>query len=148
MAIRAIPEGLHTLTASMTLDGAAEAMEFFKKAFGAVEMMRAPDPSGKKVWHAAMRIGDSTFFLNDVFPDMGATPNKTRMWIYLEGVDHAFKRAVEAGATVRQPLGDMFWGDRVGTVADRWGNEWTIAQHMRDVSPEEMKKATEAFGKK
>jgi uncharacterized glyoxalase superfamily protein PhnB len=145
----ALPEGLRTLTPALTIDGCAEAMEFYKRALGAVEMMRAPDPSGQKVWHAAMQVGDSRFFLNDWFPDMGSPPNRSRMWIYLtDGVDAAFKRAVDAGAKVHMPLGDMFWGDRLGTVVDRWGNEWTFAQHMRDVSPEEMRKAAEAFAKK
>ena len=145
---RAIPEGVHSITPALTIDGAAAAMEFYKKALGAVELMRAPDPSGTKIWHAAMKIGDSQFFLNDEFPDMGSKANVTKLWIYCEGVDAAFQRAVDAGAKVHQPLGDMFWGDRMGTVVDPWGNQWTLAQHVKDVTPEEMRKATEAFAKK
>lgn len=142
---RAIPEGLHSITPQLSVDGAAEAMEFYRKAFGAEEVSRAPDPSGKKIWHAAMRIGNSQFFVNDVFPDMGGTANVTRLWIYAENVDAAFKRATDAGAKVAMPLADMFWGDRIGAVTDRWGNQWNLAQHIRDMTPEEMKKAQDEF---
>ena len=137
-----IPEGLRTITPQMTIDGCAEAIAFYKKAFGAEEVMRAPDPSGKKIWHAMIRIGDSTIFVNDAFPEMGGGANKTSLWIYTaDSVDAAFKRAVDAGAKVVMPLADMFWGDRMGAVTDRWGNRWTIAQHSKDMSPEDMKRA-------
>jgi len=136
-----IPEGLRTITPQMTIDGCAEAIEFYKKAFGAVEVMRAPDPSGKKIWHATIRIGDSSIFVNDAFPEMGGGASTTSLWIYTDSVDAAFKRAVDAGAKVMMPLADMFWGDRMGAVTDRWGNRWTIAQHTSDMSPEEMKRA-------
>jgi uncharacterized glyoxalase superfamily protein PhnB len=138
-----IPEGMHTVTPAMTIDGAADAIEFYKKAFGAVEVDRAIDPSGKKVWHAAIRIGDSTVFLNDPFPEMGSGPTTSSLWIYTDGVDAAFQRAVDAGAQVRMPVADMFWGDRMGVLTDRWGNRWTLAQHTRDMSPEEAKAASE-----
>ena len=141
---RAIPEGLHTVTPSLTVDGAAEAIEFWTRAFGAVELMRAADPSGKKIWHATVRIGDSTVFVNDVFPEMGATQNQTRLWIYCDDVDAAFKRATDAGAQVRMPVADMFWGDRMGALTDRWDNQWTLAQHVKDLTPEEMKRAQDA----
>jgi uncharacterized glyoxalase superfamily protein PhnB len=111
---RAIPEGLRSVTPSLTIDGCAEAIEFYKKAFGAVEVQRAPDPSGKKIWHAQIRIGDSAVFLNDAFPEMGSAPGTGSLWIYTDDVDAAFRRAVDAGAQVRMPLGDMFWGDRMG----------------------------------
>jgi len=142
---KAIPEGLHTVTVSLALEGAAEAIEFYKKAFGAQELMRAPDPSGKKIWHAALRIGDSQLFVNDVFPEMGGAPSKTSLWIYLEGVDAAWKRAVDAGCKVRMPLGDMFWGDRMGSLEDRWGIQWSLAQHMKDMTPAELEQAQKAF---
>jgi uncharacterized glyoxalase superfamily protein PhnB len=87
-------------------------------------------------------------FLNDTFPEMGGAAFPANLWIYSEHVDAAFKRAVDAGATVKMPLQDMFWGDRSGTVSDKWGNQWNFAQHMHDVSMEEMQKATESFGKK
>jgi uncharacterized glyoxalase superfamily protein PhnB len=140
---RAIPEGLHSVTPSLTIDGCAEAIEFYKKAFGAVEVQRAPDPSGKKIWHAQIRIGDSAVFLSDAFPEMGSTPGSGSLWIYTDNVDAAFQRAVDAGAQVRMPLADMFWGDRMGSLVDRWGNRWTLAQHAKDLSPEEMKRASE-----
>jgi uncharacterized glyoxalase superfamily protein PhnB len=143
--VKAVPEGLHTVTAALTIDGAADAIAFFTKAFGAEEVMRAPDPSGKKIWHAAVRIGDSQFFVNDAFPEMGAGANTSRLWIYVDDVDALFKRATEAGASVKMPLGDMFWGDRLGTVVDKWGNEWTLAQHIKDMTPAEMKAAQDAF---
>jgi PhnB protein len=143
--VNAIPQGLHTVTPQLTIDGAAEAIEFYRKAFGAEETMRAPDPSGGKIWHAEIRIGSSILFVNDAFPEMGAGANKTRLWVYVDGVDAAFKRATDAGCSVKMPLADMFWGDRLGGVVDKWGNEWTIAQHVKDMTPDEMKKAQEAF---
>jgi len=143
--VKAVPEGMHTVTPQIALDGAAEALEFYKRAFGAEELSRAPDPTGKKIWHSAMRIGDSTVFVNDVFPDMGGAPQHAHLWLYLENVDAAFKRAVDAGCTVRMPLSDMFWGDRMGTLSDRWGNQWSLSQRIKDMTPDDMKKAQDAF---
>jgi PhnB protein len=143
--VRAIPEGMHSVTTQLTLKGCSEAIEFFKKALGAVEVSRAIDPSGTKVWHAALRIGDSTIFCNDDFPEMGGGPKVAHLWIYGENVDAAFKRAVDAGAKVVMPLADMFWGDRMGVVADQWGNQWSLAQRVQDLTPEQLKKAGEAF---
>jgi uncharacterized glyoxalase superfamily protein PhnB len=140
-----IPEGLRSITPALALDGCSEAIEFYKKAFGAVEESRAPDPSGKKIWHAQLRIGDSAIFVNDTFPDMGPPTGPASLWIYTENVDAAFKRAVDAGAQVKMPLADMFWGDRMGTVADRWGNRFSLAQRTKDMKPEEMRLAGEAF---
>jgi PhnB protein len=142
---KAIPEGLHSLTPALTIDGAAEAIEFFKRAFGASEISRALDPSGKKVWHATLRIGDSAFFVNDPFPEMGALATPSKLWIYGERVDAAFARATEAGAKVLMAPADMFWGDRMCKVADRWGNEWNLAQRVQDLTPEQMKNAQDAF---
>jgi uncharacterized glyoxalase superfamily protein PhnB len=142
---KAIPEGLHTVTAQLTIDGASDAIAFYQKAFGAEEVMRAPDPSGKKIWHAEIRLGDSRVFVNDAFPDMGGGANKTRLWVYSENVDALYKRATDAGAKVKMPLADMFWGDRLGAVVDPWGNEWTLAQHLKDLTPAEMKQAQDAF---
>jgi PhnB protein len=141
---KAIPEGLSTVTPSLVVEGAAEAIAFYQKAFGAEELMRAPDPSGKKIWHAQIRIGNSSLFINDAFPEMGGPASQARLWIYVDGVDAAFKRAVDAGAQVKMPLADMFWGDRMGALSDRWGNHWTLAQHMKDLSPEELKRAEAA----
>ncbi len=143
--VSAIPEGLHTLTPSLIMDGAAEAIAFYARAFGAEELSRVMDPSGKKIWHAVLRIGDSSFFVNDAAPEMGALPVKSKFFIYTEGVDAAFKRATDAGAQSTMAPADMFWGDRMGQVSDRWGNAWTLAQHMKDLTPEEMQKAQDAF---
>jgi uncharacterized glyoxalase superfamily protein PhnB len=143
--VKAVPEGMHTVTPALALDGAAEAIELYKRAFGAEEISRAPDPSGKKLWHAQIRIGSSMVFVNDVFPEMGATAKPSRLYLYLEDVDAAFKRAADAGLTVTMPVADMFWGDRMGGLKDKWGNEWTIATHMKDLTPAEMKQAEDAF---
>jgi PhnB protein len=143
--VKPIPEGLHTLTPSLTLDGAAEAIEFYKRAFGAEEKSRAPDPSGKKIWHAELRIGDSALFLNDVAPEMGATPSFSTLWIYTADADGLFDRAAKAGATVTMPMADMFWGDRMGMLVDRWNIKWAIAKRVKNLSPAEMKAAQDAF---
>ena len=143
---KAIPEGLHSVTPALTVEGCAEAIETWKKAFGAEELMRAPDPTGKRIWHASVRIGDSVIFCNDFFPEMNANaPRQARLWIYLDGVDRAFQRAKDAGLKVVMPPGDMFWGDRIAEVHDRWGNQWVLAQHVKDISPQEMKKAQDEF---
>jgi PhnB protein len=143
--VRAVPEGMHTITVQLAVDGAAAAIDFYAKAFGAAEISRAPDPSGKKIWHAELRIGDSVIYLNDVFPDMGGKARPASLWLYTEGVDRLFKRATDAGCTVTMPLADMFWGDRTGQVVDKWGVEWNLAQRIKDMTPEEMKKAQDEF---
>jgi PhnB protein len=140
-----IPDGVRTLTPQLAVDGCAEAIEFYKRAFGAEEIHRAPDPSGKKIWHAQLKIGDSMLFVNDTFPEMGGTASKASTWIYTDNVDVAFKRAVDAGATVKMPLADMFWGDRLGQLVDPFGNKWNLAQHIKDMTPDEMKKAGDEF---
>ncbi len=142
---KAVPEGMHTLTAQLTIDGCDKAIEWYQKAFGAELVARALDPSGKKVWHAMMRIGDSMFFLNDTFPEMGGHAQPASMWIYTDNVDQKWKRAVDAGGKPLMPLADMFWGDRMGTLTDPFGNRWSLAQHMKDLTPEEMDKARDAF---
>jgi uncharacterized glyoxalase superfamily protein PhnB len=144
---KAVPQGFHTLTPSLAVRGAAEAIEFYKKAFGAEELNRHPDPSGKKIWHAELRIGDSVLFINDASDEMGpnGAPSQSILWIYTEKVDQAFDRAVKAGGKITMPLADQFWGDRLGMLSDPWGNRWALAQHVKDMSPEEMKKAQEAF---
>src|SRR5262249_15427538 len=107
--VKAIPDGLHTVTPQITIDGAAEAIEFLKDAFGAEEIVRAPDPSGQKIWHAMVRIGNSMLFLNDAFPDMGGPAHPQRLWLYSEDIDGMYKRAVGAGATSNMEPADMFW---------------------------------------
>jgi PhnB protein len=139
------PEGIHSVTSEMAIDGCSEAIDVYKKVFGAVEKSRAPDPSGKKVWHADICIGDSHIFVSDVFPEMGASSGSSKLWLYMEDADQVFKKATDAGFKVLMPIADMFWGDRMGKVADRWGNEWTIAKHIKDMTPAEMKAAQDAF---
>ena len=141
----AIPEGLHSLTPNLTVEGCAEAIETWKKAFGAEEMMRAPSPDGKKIWHSAVRIGDSVIFCNDSMPEMPPMPKQARLWIYQEDVDRGFERAKSAGLKVVMPPGDMFWGDRIAELHDRWGTQWVLAKHVKDLSPAEMKKAQDEF---
>lgn len=141
----AVPQGMHTVTPSLTIKGCSEAIELYKKAFGAEQLSRAQDPSGKLVWHAALRIGDSTIFVNDELPGMSGPARPASLWLYVDGVDAAFKRATGAGCQVAMPVADMFWGDRMGKVTDKWGNEWVVAQHMKDLTPQEMDKAQKAF---
>jgi PhnB protein len=140
-----IPEGLHAITPHLTVDGTADAIETWKKAFGAEELMRAPDPTGKKIWHASVRIRDSVVFVNDPVEGMPPTPSQGRLWLYSDGVDRAFERAKAAGLRVAMPPADMFWGDRIAEVHDRWGNQWVLAQHVKDLTPAEMKKAQDDF---
>lgn len=145
MAVKAIPEGYHTITPQLSIDGASKAIEFYKKAFAAEEVDRARDPSGTKVWHAALRIGSSMLFVNDVFPDMGGSPSQSSLWLYVSDVNAWFERAVEAGAKAIMPPADMFWGDRMAQLADPFGQKWTVATHIKDLTPEEMKAAQDAF---
>jgi PhnB protein len=145
MAVSPIPKGYHTITAQLSIEGATQAIEFYKKAFGAEVLDQAPDPSGKKIWHAALRVGDSMLFVNDIFPEMGGSASHSGMWLYVNDVDASFKRAVDAGAKGLQPPADMFWGDRMAHVVDPFGQKWAIATRVKDMTPEEMKKAAEAF---
>ena len=150
MTVKAVPEGYHTLTPTMTVRDAARAIEFYKQAFGAVEKGVAKGPDGK-VMHAELRIGDSIIMLADEFPEFGSlSPQSTGgtgmgLHIYIEDVDSAFDRAVKAGAKVDMPVADMFWGDRYGKLSDPFGHKWSIATHIRDMSAEEIEKAQEEF---
>lgn len=143
-----VPNGMHTVTPHLVCAGAADAIEFYKKAFGAVEYCRIPTPDGK-IMHAAVGIGDSMVMLVDEMPDWNCLgPNArggTSVTIHLQVADSdaVFAQAVKAGATVKMPLDDMFWGDRYGIVTDPFGHAWSIATHVRDVSPEEMQKASQ-----
>jgi PhnB protein len=145
MAVSPIPKGYHTITAQLSIDGADKAIEFYQKAFGAEVVDKAPDPSGKKIWHASLRVGDSMLFVNDVFPDMGGSPSHSSLWLYVQDVDASFKRAVAAGAKGKNAPMDMFWGDRMAHVIDPFGQEWALATRIKDMTPEETKKAAEAF---
>ena len=143
--VSAIPPGMNTVTPELTFKNCSEALAFYAKAFGAVETSRAPDPSGKKIFHASFTIGDSAFYCSDEFPEMGILARPARFWIYGESVDARFQRAVEAGAQPAMPPSDAFWGDRFGMVIDPFGLQWTLAQRIRELSPAQMKAAGDAF---
>jgi PhnB protein len=150
--VRPIPEGYHTVTPTLTLDNAAEAIEFYKRAFGAQELGRAPAPDGERIWHAELQIGDSRLMLNDEFPDMsGCTSPKSlggstiALHVYVENADAVYQQALDAGATVLMPIDDMFWGDRYGKVRDPFGHVWTIGTHKADMSEEDQRRAVEAY---
>jgi PhnB protein len=148
MPVKPIPEGYHTATPYLIVRGAERALEFYKKAFGATELMRFPAPEGK-IGHAEIKIGDSPIMLADEFPDMGnrspqsfgGTP--VSIMLYVEDVDAVAKRAVAAGAKEQRPVKDQFYGDRSGTFEDPFGHVWNIATHKEDVSPEEMRRRME-----
>jgi PhnB protein len=148
-----IPEGMHTVTPHLICAGAAEAIDFYEKAFGAVELSRMPGSDGK-VMHASIRIGDSVLMLNDEMPEWGTFGAKhfkgspVTIHLYVENADAVFEQAVRAGAKVTMPLADMFWGDRYGKVEDPFGHLWSIGTHVRDVTSEEMQKAMEQMEEK
>ena len=143
--VKAVPPGFHTLTPHLVVRNAEQALEFYKNAFGAEVLHVAHMPDGK-VMHASLRIGDSMLMLNDEFPDYGTlSPLSTggsavTIHIYTENVDAAFNRAVSAGAQVKMPLADQFWGYRYGVVADPFGHKWSLGAHIKDMSPEEMQR--------
>jgi len=146
--VRAVPEELSAITPHLIVSDGAKAIDFYKRAFGAEEQMRMPAPDGKSIWHARLRIGNAVFFLNDEAPAMGNKSAKTlggtpvTLQLNVEDADATWKRAVGAGATSTMPLADMFWGDRYGQVTDPFGNRWAICTHVKDLSPEELKKAS------
>jgi PhnB protein len=149
MPVKAIPEGYHSVTPYLIIRGASDAIDFYKKAFGAVELFRFPSPDGK-IGHAEIKIGDSPIMLADEYADMGyngpqslgGTP--VSLMIYVEDVDTVFNRAVDAGATVKEPLQDKFYGDRIGTLVDPFGHRWHVSTHKEDVSMEEMQQRMQA----
>jgi PhnB protein len=149
MAVKPIPEGYHTLSPSLTVDNAAGAIEFYKRAFGAQERSRIEGPGGT-IAHAELQIGDSILMLNDPFPQASTSPPKelggttVNLFLYVEDVDAVFQQAVEAGATSTMPVDDMFWGDRFGSVTDPYGHSWSIATHVEDVPPEEIEERGKA----
>jgi PhnB protein len=149
-AAKAIPQGYHTVTPSIVVAGAAKAIDFYKKAFGAEEIMRFPGPDGS-IMHAEIRIGDSVVMLGDEMPEQGGRSPKSyggtpvSFFIYRENVDAAWKQAVAAGAKEKMPLQDMFWGDRTGCLVDPFGHQWWLAQHIQDLTPQEIQKNAEAF---
>ncbi len=147
---RKIPEGFHTITPTLTVNGADKAIELYERAFGATEIyrMEAPDGSGKII-HACLQVGNSMLFLADVNPAMGcATPSVSTFYLYIDDVDASFNQARKAGLTETYPVQDMFWGDRTGSLKDPFGIQWTLATHVREVTPEEMEEGQKQFMKK
>ncbi len=147
-AVKPIPEGYHSVTPYLILRGAADALEFYKRAFGAKEIMRMDAPNGR-IGHAEIRIGDSAIMLADEFPDMGTrapqTPGSSpvMLYLYVEDVDKTVKTAIGAGAKAVKPVEDQFYGDRSGSITDPFGHTWFIATHKEDVPPDELRKRAE-----
>jgi len=149
-SVKPIPEGYHTVTPYLYVRGGVKAIEFYKKAFNAKELFRIPGADGKSIGHAEVKIGDSVIMLADEVPEMGVRSPQTlnghsaSFLIYVENVDAAFKQAIDAGATVERPLENKFYGDRMGSLNDPFGHQWTLGTHIEDVSPEEMNKRAAA----
>jgi PhnB protein len=150
--VKPIPDGYHSVTPYLIIKGAADAIEFYKKAFGATELFRMTQPDGK-IAHAEMKIGDSPIMLSDEHPEMGYVGPTTvggspvSLMIYVDDVDTIFKQAITAGGEELKPLQDQFYGDRSGSLKDPFGHIWHVATHIEDVSPEEMdKRAAAAHG--
>jgi PhnB protein len=151
MSVQAKPEGYHSVTPYLIVDGAAEAIRWYGEALGAVEVLRLP--MGDKVGHAEIRIGNSHVMLSDEWPDYGKLGPKARggatsgLNVYLEDVDAAFARALAAGASVERPVEDQFYGDRSGTIVDPFGHSWTLSTHIEDLSEEEIQQRMAAWSK-
>ena len=147
--VKPIPDGYHSLTPYLIIDGCADALEYYKKAFGATELFRMPH--GDKIGHAEMKIGDSPFMLADGNLEMGYKGPKAyggtpiSLMIYVDDCDTIYKQAIDAGGTEMKPLQDQFYGDRSGTLTDPFGHVWTVATHKEDVTPEEMDKRLAAM---
>jgi PhnB protein len=143
MTTKSIPDGYHSVTPYLIVKGAADAIEFYKRTFGAAELMRMPRPDGK-IGHAEIKIGDSAVMLADEHLEMGHRSPQSlggagvSLMVYVERVDDVFKRAIASGARELQPIKDQFYGDRSGTLQDPFGHTWTIATHIEDIAPEEM----------
>jgi PhnB protein len=152
--VKPIPDGYHNVTPYLVVDGAAKAIDFYKKVFGATEKMRMPGPGGK-VGHAELTLGDSMIMLADEHPDMGHRAphayggSAVSLLVYVPDVDATVKTAIAAGAKVVRPVENQFYGDRMGAIEDPFGHQWSVATHVEDVPPEEMaKRAAAAMGKK
>jgi len=148
--VKPIPDGFHTLTPYLTVKGGAEAIDFYTRAFGAKERFRMTGPDGKSLGHAEITIGDSILMLADGAPGFSQSPQELHgttvsLLLYVKDVDAAFQRAVEAGATVKQPVENKFYGERAGCVMDPFGHLWTLMTHIEDVPPQEMKKRMDEF---
>ena len=150
--VKPVPHGYSTATPYLIIDGAAKALDFYKKIFGAVEKMRMPSPGGK-VGHAEITIGDSMIMLADEHPEMGARSPRAfggsgvGIMLYVDDVDTTVKKAVADGAKLVQPVEDKFYGDRTGTIEDPWGHTWHVGTHQEDVSEHEMKRRMASMAK-
>jgi uncharacterized glyoxalase superfamily protein PhnB len=151
-AVKKIPDGMTAVTPHLVCAGAADAIEFYKKAFGAVEEGRMPGPGGK-LMHAMIRINGAAVMLVDELPEFGALGPKAlkdspvTIHLYVDDVDAFTAKAIKAGATVTMPVSDQFWGDRYGVLQDPFGHSWSVATHMRDLTPEEMRAAMQKMSK-
>ena len=149
-AANPVPAGYHTITTQLTLDNASQTIDWYKKALGAEEVSRSAGPDGK-IMHAELKIGDSRFMMNDVMMGgkgpkaFGGSPGS--MWLYVEDCDALFNRAVSAGAQVRMPLADQFWGDRGGAIGDPEGYTWWISTRKEDLTQAEMQQRSQEFFK-
>ena len=150
MPVKPIPDGYHTVTPYLIVRGAARAIEFYRKAFGAAERTRCADPGGK-IMHAEITVCGSVIMLADEFPEMGFRGPQTLggssvgIVLYVEDVDARFRQALEAGCTVMQPLQDKFYGDRSGTLTDPFGHVWTLVTHKEDLTPQEVERRFQEF---
>jgi len=150
-SVKPIRESLRTVTPSLTVQGAAKAIDFYKKALGAKELMRLATPDGK-IMHAELQIGDSVIFVSDEFPNMGVSKSPQSLGgvtgtlnLSMEDVDSAYKRAIDAGGKATMPPADMFWGDRYGTFVDPFGHLWGIATHKEDLTPQQIEERARQF---
>lgn len=148
-SVQPVPAGYHTVTPYLIVDGAADALDFYGRAFGAVERARFPAPGGK-IGHAEIQVGDSRVMLADEYPEMGFLGPQTQgtsvsLLLYVDNVDDLFRQALEAGAAELRPVQNQFYGDRSGTLRDPFGHVWTIATHVEDVSPEELQRRLKSF---
>ncbi len=152
---KAVPDGYHSVTPYLVVDGAAKAIEFYERAFGAKKIMAMPGPGGK-IMHAEIKIGDSIIMLSDESPEMGSRGPKTlggtptSLFLYVDDVDMLYQGAIAAGATAEQPPQDAFWGDRWGSLHDPFGHSWQLATHKEDLTPAEIQQraAAAAAGQK
>jgi PhnB protein len=151
--VKPIPEGYHNVTPYLVIKGAAAAIDFYKQVFGAVEVMRMPQPDGR-VGHAELKFGDSHVMLADEFPELDVVGPRTLgnspvgLLLYVDNVDKTVERALALGAKLKKPIQDQPYGDRNGTIEDPFGHKWTVAVHLEDVSPEEMERRMAAQAKK
>jgi len=151
--VNPIPKGMNTLTPNLVLRNCAKAIEFYKQALGAQEVMRFPSPDGKTIWHAELRIGDSIFYMSDEMPGMGCAaptaeaPAPVNLWLHVEDCDGAFRRATQAGGKATMPPADMFWGDRCATFNDPFGYTWSFSTHQKDMTAEEIRRGGEEFAR-